>query len=193
MDIISNNLVEVSTDTIDTAFEDLFKAHFKALHAYAYAIVKDEIIAEEVVQSVFLRLWEKRSSLTVHTSIKAFLYRSVYNESLNYHKHQKVKSAYHQHQRYVRGNDSGDDSSNRVQMKDLEGRLELALNKLPEACRTIFQMSRFEELKYREIAEQLNISIKTVENQMGKALRILRLELVDFLPILFLIVNLFRL
>lgn len=193
MDIISNNLVEESTDIIDAAFEDIFKTHFKALYAYAYTIVKDEIIAEEVVQSVFLRLWEKRLGLTVHTSIKAFLYRSVYNESLNYHKHQKVKAAYQQHQVYIRGNDVGDDPSDRVQMKDLERRLEFAMNKLPEACRTIFQMSRFENLKYREIAEQLNISIKTVENQMGKALKILRMELVDFLPLLFLIVNLYRL
>lgn len=193
MNIISNNLVEESTDMIDANFEDLFKTHFKALHAYAYTIVKDEVIAEEIVQSIFLKLWEKRSNLTIHTSIKAFLYRSVYNESLNYHKHQKVKSSFQQHHVYVRGNELDDDSSNRVQLKELEGQLRHALNKLPEGCRTIFQMSRFEDLKYREIADHLNISIKTVENQMGKALRILRAELVDFLPLLFLIVNFYQL
>lgn len=185
--------MEESTDTIDAAFEDLFKAHFKGLHAYAYTIVKNEVIAEEIVQSIFLKLWEKRSALTIHTSIKAFLYRSVYNESLNYHKHEKVKFSFQQHEVYTRGNELDDDSSNRVQLKELEVQLQRALNKLPEGCRTIFQMSRFEDLKYREIADHLNISIKTVENQMGKALRILRAELVDFLPLLFLIVNFYQL
>lgn len=185
--------MEESTDTIDAAFEDLFKAHFKGLHAYAYTIVKNEVIAEEIVQSIFLKLWEKRSNLTIHTSIKAFLYRSVYNESLNYHKREKVKFTFLQHEVYTRGNELDDDSSNRVQLKELEVQLQRALNKLPEGCRTIFQMSRFEDLKYREIADHLNISIKTVENQMGKALRILRTELVDFLPLLFLIVNFYQL
>jgi RNA polymerase sigma-70 factor (ECF subfamily) len=66
----------------------------------------------------------------------------------------------------------------------LEGRLQKAMNELPEQCRTIFQLSRFEQLKYKEIAESLGISIKTVENQMGKALRILRLKLVEYLPFL---------
>jgi RNA polymerase sigma-70 factor (ECF subfamily) len=68
-------------------------------------------------------------------------------------------------------------------LKELEGRLEQAMNELPEQCRTIFQLSRFEELRYREIANFLGISIKTVENQMGKALKILRVKLVDFLPL----------
>jgi RNA polymerase sigma-70 factor (ECF subfamily) len=70
-----------------------------------------------------------------------------------------------------------------LQLKELEGRLAEAMNDLPEQCRTIFQLSRFEELRYREIADRLGLSIKTVENQMGKALKILRVKLVDFLPL----------
>ncbi len=82
-------------------------------------------------------------------------------------------------------------ATDRLKLKELEEKLDIALKELPEQCRTIFQMSRFEELKYLEIADKLGISVKTVENQMGKALRILRLKLVDFLPtILVLLLNL---
>lgn len=174
---------------IDETFESVFKTHYKALHAYAYTILRDDLAAEEVVQNQFLKLWERRENLLIHTSLKAFLYRSVYHDSLNYIKHQKVKLKYQQHRAYSMKNETGQSPSSRLQVRELEKRLHEALNRLPEGCRTVFQMSRFEELKYREIADQLNISIKTVENQMGKALKILRRELVDFLPILILLLN----
>lgn len=173
----------------DEAFEDMFKAHYKALHAYASTILNDESAAEEIVQDRFLKLWEKREELTIHTSVKAFLYRSIYHDSLNYLKHQKVKLKYQQHRTYSMKNETAHSPSNKMQAKELEERLHAALNRLPEGCRTVFQLSRFEDLKYREIADQLNISIKTVENQMGKALKNLRLELMDFLPILVLLLN----
>ena len=73
-------------------------------------------------------------------------------------------------------------TAHHLELKELEQRLDKALKELPEKCRTIFQMSRFEELKYQEIADRLQLPLKTVENQMGKALRLLRLKLVDFLP-----------
>jgi RNA polymerase sigma-70 factor (ECF subfamily) len=77
-------------------------------------------------------------------------------------------------------------AAEKLKLKQLEEKLDQALKELPEQCRTIFQMSRFEELKYLEIAGKLGISVKTVENQMGKALKLLRLKLVDFLPVLML-------
>ncbi|TKC13309.1 RNA polymerase sigma-70 factor [Pedobacter polaris] len=169
----------------DQSFEHLFKAHYKALHAYANMILKDLDLAEEIVQNMFLRFWEKRDLLNVETSIKAYLYKSIYNDSLNYLKHEKVKVKY---QDFTKNTTSelSESAAAKIELTELQFNLRIALNELPEQCRTIFQMSRFEELKYREIAEQLGISIKTVENQMGKALKILRLKLVDFL-ILFLI------
>jgi RNA polymerase sigma-70 factor (ECF subfamily) len=84
-------------------------------------------------------------------------------------------------------NDQRENTSDKLVLGELQDRLQVAINELPEQCRTIFQMSRFEELKYREIAGELGLSIKTVENQMGKALRILREKLVDFLPVLLLL------
>lgn len=162
------------------AFEQLFKTHYKALHAYANLILKDMELAEEVVQNMFLKFWEKRELLNVETSMKAYLYKSIYNDSLNYLKHEKVKLKYQDFAMHTTDHLT-DTASAKVELSELEIRLREALNELPEQCRTIFQLSRFEELKYREIADRLNISIKTVENQMGKALKLLRIKLVDFL------------
>ena len=174
--------------TDEKVFEQVFKTHFKALHSYAYTILKDDAIAEEMVQNVFFKLWEKKEQLDIQTSLKAYLYKAVYHESLNYLKHQKVKSV---HQAYAMH--STDHTSNLAEKKllqgELENKLQMAMNDLPEQCRTIFQLSRFDELKYREIADTLGLSVKTVENQMGKALKILRSKLVEFLPTIIAFIN----
>src|SRR5690554_1480292 len=78
----------------ETAFEEAFKSNFKALHAYAYSVLRDEPMAEEIVQNVFLKLWENRERMAIHTSLRAYLYKSVYHESLNYLKHKKVQRRY---------------------------------------------------------------------------------------------------
>lgn len=167
----------------DQRFERLFKSHYRELHAYAHTMLQDEDSAEEIVQSMFLRFWEKRDMLNIQTSIRAYLYRAVYNDTMNHLKHQKIKTKYQDFT--VRSmNDSHEPASAKVELSQLEQKIQEALNDLPEHCRTIFQMSRFEELKYREIAERLDLSIKTVENQMGKALKILRLKLADYLTLL---------
>lgn len=164
----------------DLSFEALFKTHYKALHAYANVILKDEIDAEEIVQQMFLKFWEKRSLLEVQVSLKAYLYKCVYHDSLNYLKHQKIKTKYQEFTLHTTSKESGS-AAQYLELKELQEQISLALNELPEQCRTIFQMSRFEDLKYREIAAALGISIKTVENQMGKALKMMRLKLADFL------------
>ncbi len=164
----------------EAAFEQVYKNNYKNLHAYVFTMLKDEMMAEEMVQNVFYRIWERPENLTISGSIEAYLYRAVHNETLNYLKHLKVRS---EHRLFVshRRQEEAEGASKKIQVKELEGRLRQALNELPEQCRTIFQMSRFEELRYREIAVKLGISVKTVENQMGKALRILRMKLVDFM------------
>jgi RNA polymerase sigma-70 factor (ECF subfamily) len=168
-----------------SAYENAFKSHFKALHSYAYSIVKDDIMAEEMVQNVFFKLWKNREGIDIHQSLIAYLYRSVYYESLNHLRHEKTKAEYRSHA--ARNTSNAESASEKVKLNELRSHLEAAIKKLPEQCRTIFQMSRFEELKYLEIAAKLGISPKTVENQMGKALRILRTELTDFLPIIILL------
>ncbi|HEY0272383.1 MAG TPA: RNA polymerase sigma-70 factor [Chitinophaga sp.] len=167
-------------------FEALFRRHFKNLYAYACSMLHDEVMAEEMVQNVFCKLWEKGADLRIQQSITAYLYRAVYHECLNYIRHLKVRAA---HQSFSKHHQSPvvDSSASRVQLHELQVKLEAALQQLPEKCRVVFQLSRFEDLRYQEIADRLQISVKTVENQMGKALRILRTELVDFLPLLLLL------
>ena len=163
--------------------EDAFKAHFQGLLRYAHTIIRDELMAEEMVQNVFYKLWKNREDMAIDKSLAAYLYRSVYNECLNYLKHLKVKAAYQAHA--ARAMENLNNAADKLRLRELEEKLEIALRELPEQCRTIFQMSRFEELKYMEIAGRLGISVKTVENQMGKALKLLRGKLADFLPIFF--------
>lgn len=167
----------------EEVFESVFKQHFNNLHAYAFTILKDAVSAEEVVQSLFLKLWEKKDVLNIQTSLKSYLYRATYNDCMNILKHLQVRQRHQDHVSYFHDRTS-ENASSRLQENELKNELQKAINLLPEKCRTIFQMSRFEELKYQEIADQLDISIKTVENQMGKALKILRHALADYLPLL---------
>lgn len=170
-----------NTDTT-AVFEQVFKEHFKNLHAYACSILKDSDDAEEMVQNVFYKLWEKKDKIGELQSVPAYLYRSVHNECMNFVKHEKVKMAYEAHAVH-HGNIASRPEDN-ADTKQLEKRIGEALADLPEQCRTIFQMSRFEELKYREIADKMGLSVKTVENQMGKALKILRTKLADYISVI---------
>ena len=166
----------------DREFDRIYTDHYPALHQYAYTMLNDRVLAEEMVHQVFLKILEKGGQVNVHTSFKAYLYRAVHNECLNYFKHQKVKQV-HQEYAVAEYGTPAESASGSMQYKELETRLHMAINELPEQCRTVFQLSRFEELKYAEIALQLGISIKTVENQISKALKRLRVQLADYLPL----------
>jgi RNA polymerase sigma-70 factor, ECF subfamily len=185
---VDNTNTNLLTKRDVTTFEQVFKAHFKSLHAYAIAILKDEAEAEEIVQQVFFNLWERNENLNIAGPVNAYLYRAVHNASLNYLKHQKVKANHRLYVAYSMKNEV-QQPVKKTDAAELEKKIHSALNELPEQCRTIFQMSRFDELKYREIAGKLDLSVKTVENQMGKALRILRIKLAEFLVFLAVILN----
>ena len=101
-------------------FEMLFKTHFKSLYAYAYTIVKDEMAAEEMVQNVFLRIWEKKGGVDIQTPALAYLYKSVYHESLNYLKHQKIKARYQVHVMQQTNNHNDQGASRKILVKELE-------------------------------------------------------------------------
>ncbi len=170
-------------DRDEHTFGQLFKAHFKQLRNYSFSFVQEQALAEDIVQTVFFKLWERIEVLNFSDSVAAYLYRAVYNESLNALKHSKVRRVHRSWlNRHMK--DHSDSANKKVQLDELERQLRAAIGELPEQCRTIFQLSRYEELRYREIGSRLGISVKTVENQMGKALKILRSRLVDFLPLL---------
>ena len=171
-----------------TAFEMVFRTFYQPLCNYAYSFVQDRDAAEEIVQSTFLNVWEKGDNLVIHTGIKPYLYAMVRNASLNVIKHEKIKQQ-HANLELAVADRSIESVTHTVLASELETRIQLAMEKLPQQCRLVFKLSRFEELKYAEIAEHLDISIKTVENQMGKALRIMREELKDYIPLFIAVLN----
>lgn len=164
----------------ESAFEEMYKAHYRAMHAYAFSLLQTEEDAAEIVQHIFLKLWDKKGALIIQSSLKAYLYRMVHNDCMNFINHEKVKSRFQKEKIYTM-QPQNESANKKILLGQLEERLSQALKELPEQCRTIFQLSRFEDLKYREIAQQLGIAEKTVENQMGKALKLMRTKLSDFL------------
>jgi len=169
-----------------TVYEMYFRTYYQPLCQYAYTFVNDKDEAEEIVQNTFLSLWEKKQAIEIRTSLKSYLYSMVRNACLNVIKHEKIKLRHAQEQ-LATGELATDSVADNMLGNELEVRIQAAVQKLPEQCRLIFKLSRFEELKYAEIATQLNLSIKTVENQMGKALRMMREELKDYMPLILLI------
>lgn len=165
-----------------------FKTYYQPLCNYAYSFVQDREEAEEIVQSTFMSVWEKKEAIEIKTSLKSYLYTMVRNASLNVIKHQKVKQK-HAVEEVAVASSSIESVSHHILSQELEARILAALEKLPEQCRLIFKLSRFEELKYAEIADQLNLSVKTVENQMGKALKIMREQLREYLPLILILMN----
>jgi RNA polymerase sigma-70 factor, ECF subfamily len=189
MELNDTHFIGLLAKRDESAFETIFKDNFKKLQSYAITIVSDENVAEEMVQNVFFKLWDRVEKINIQSSIAAYLYRAVYNESCNYLKHQKVKQGFFNYTKHAMSDISTEKASKKILVTELEQRIKNALNNLPEQCRTVFQLSRFEELKYQQIADTLGISIKTVEAQMGKALKIMRVKLVDYLPLVFLFLN----
>ncbi|SHH85507.1 RNA polymerase sigma-70 factor, ECF subfamily [Chryseolinea serpens] len=188
MEVSVDQLITTLKSGDITAFEMLFRTYYQPLCNYAYTFVQDRDEAEEIVQSTFLNVWEKRDNLSIHTGVKPYLYAMVRNASLNVLKHEKIKQQ-HVTMELAVAERSVESVTRTVMASELETKIYKAMDKLPEQCRLVFKLSRFEELKYSEIAEQLDISIKTVENQMGKALKIMRDQLKDYLPLLIVLMN----
>lgn len=157
-------------------FEFLFRSSYASLVNYTKTILKDTDTAEEIVQDLFYVLWRDRKKLKITTSVKGYLFRAVYNKSMHYIEHRKVVQ---EHVKKTKTNISIDmnDPVEILKYKELHEKIAVLIAKLPERCARIFCMNRFEGLKYAEIADELSISVKTVEANMGKALKKFRNEL----------------
>ncbi len=179
-----NEIVELLKADDTGAFERLFKHYYQPLCRYAVTMLHKQDDAEEVVQEVMVKLWEGRKNLQISLSLKSFLYRMVHNSCITDIRKGKVRNMHAVHVK-THGEVLSDDASAPLQKSELERMIAGAIDELPEQCRLVFKLSRFEQMKYAEIAQHLNISVKTVENHMGKALRMLRESLKDYLILIF--------
>jgi RNA polymerase sigma-70 factor, ECF subfamily len=182
-----------SPEKIDEkVFETLFRQHFYALVSFSSHLIFDTDAAKDIVHNVFINLWENRNNIHLESSLRSWLFTSVRNRSLNYLRDNKKFIRNSKEIETGAGPDTGYDE-NQASSAELEGRVRAALDRLPEACRRIFIMIRFDGLKYRETAEKLGISQKTIETQMSRAFKILREELKDIVKILLIIFILWNL
>lgn len=160
-------------------FEQLFKAHFVTLCRFARQYVQDEDTAQDICQKVFIQLWQKREQIDPKQSIVSYLFTAVKNRCLNHIRdHKKYRSK-------VLDLDLAQEEWSFQQdlfiEEELKASIAAALSELPEKCRKVFEMSRYQQMTYKEIAEELEISPKTVEAHMSKAIKSLRIHLKDYL------------
>jgi len=162
----------------ETALRRIFDRYYAALLGDVYRIVPDEATCEDLAQEVFVELWKKRSELDIHTSLRAYLRRAAVNRALNYLKSSRRFSFEDTRNAADSADTSERDISVKHEQDTLEEALHAAIDTLPEKCRIVFSLSRFESMSHREISEHLGISVKTIENQITKAMKTLRQILV---------------
>ncbi|OQP54402.1 RNA polymerase sigma-70 factor [Niastella populi] len=183
----SNDALMLVIKDDGAAFEQFFKQHFASLcawcrHKYGF----DTDIAKEVVHTAFIKLWKNRGALSPDMPIKAFLHKVIMNTSHDILRHAKVRERF---ERFVQQRHESETSTpqQNFEAKKLKADIDSAVSELPDQMRTIFELSRYGGLKYAEIARQLNVSVNTVETQMSRALKKLRIKLAGYLTLFFII------
>ena len=163
------------------AFDAVFRANYAALVGSAERILGRRDVAEEIVQDVMLELWRRRETLAVEDSLRGYLFRATRNRSLNHLRHGAIEKRAEPELAAIRA-ESGSSAHAALVEEEIEVAVKRAVADLPARCREVFELSRVHGLRYSEIATTLGISVKTVEAQMGKALRLLRERLAQWLP-----------
>ena len=170
------------------SFRNIFNEYFKPLCHLSLHYLEDNDEANEVVQAAFVKLWEIRHELNADSNLRNFLFTLVKNNCLNILKRRQILLKHHEkikwiemHYQYESLASIGGDF---LEYNELKEKIDISIQKLPEHCRIVFEMSRFDDLKNREIAEKLGVTQKTVEAHLTKALKILRNDLKEYLPIL---------
>lgn len=164
-----------------SVFEELFSRFYSPLCRFAFRLVNDREVAEDLVQEVFVKYWQRSEFLPPDVNPKAYLFQAVHNQALNHLSSQK-KKVYPGEEAFLHI-ESGTNTDTGLMYEDLQKAIDHGLEQLSPVCKSVFLMSRNEEMTYQEIAGALEISLKTVEAHMSKALRILRKHLVSFLSI----------
>jgi RNA polymerase sigma-70 factor (ECF subfamily) len=164
----------------EDAFDVVFRAHYALLVGFVERMVRQREVAEEIAQDVLLELWKRREGFVLEVSLRAYLFKAARNRALNHLRHERVARLGESHA-------AGDAvveplSVTRLVDEEIDLAVREAVRGLPERCREVFELSRVQGLRYGEIAAVMGISVKTVEAQMGKALRVLRERLAPWLP-----------
>jgi len=173
----------------DAAIEYLFKKYYSYLCIIANRVLKNQETSEDIVQEVFCDLWKKRGNFKIKSSVQYYLRKATVNKTLNYIRDNKF--IYDDDDKQFEFVPDSYSIELNLEKEELEKRIHEGIDRLPEKARMVFQLSRFEHLSYKEIAEKLGISIKTVENHISKALKLLRVHLKPYTDkILLIIINL---
>ncbi|MFW5877474.1 MAG: RNA polymerase sigma-70 factor [bacterium] len=165
----------------EEAFNFFFQRYNSILYSYAFKVMNDSEEAKEVVQNVFLRLWEKREKISIDRSVRSYLLRCIYNECFNVIKHRKIRFRAMDALKNDLLRTSGENKINFCGNFELYELVRETVNTLPPRRKKVFVLSRYQQLKNREIAEEMNISSKTVENHITKAIKIFRVALLDYI------------
>ena len=163
-------------------FEEIYRQYYSPLCFYCMRYVGDIEEAKEIVQGLFLKIWIMRNELSINTNVKSYLYKAVQNSALNHLHQQKAKQKYIIDKAHF-PTQMSENGQLKLEEEELKKLIKRAVLKLPEKRREIFELSRYENMKYAQIAEHLTISVKTVEAQMSKSLKYLRQVLKEYLPV----------
>ncbi len=175
VDYTDDQILELLNNQDEKGIEVLFKKYYEPLCLSGYRYIRDKQTIEDLVQELFFDLWKKRAGINVKSSLGSYLRTAVRNRALNYIKAQRIDFA--DEDEIVSFTSEDTNSQEDLETIELETFINGVIDSLPEKCRMVFVLSRHEELSYKEIAEKLDISTKTVENQISKALKILREQL----------------
>lgn len=177
VDALEARLAELQRTNGEAFMQELFRAFYRPLGNVVFRVVQDRAVAEDLLQDVFMRIWNGRDSLTISSTYKAYFYRAAMNAALRHVEQQKRQVSWDDANLAEPGRDT---TAEHLEGQEAEQLVATALEALPPQCRAVFLMSRQEGMSYQQIAEALEVAPKTVENQMGKALRIMREKLSGF-------------
>jgi RNA polymerase sigma-70 factor (family 1) len=171
-----------------TAFSFIFTTYYADLVMFSTTFTKDIDSAEEIVQNIFVEFWENRCDYTINTSLKSYLLKTVQNKCIDWIRHMKIRQKYNDN---VVENTViiENDTENYILRSELEYNIDLALSQLPVEVAEAFRLNRYDGLKYHEIAKEQNVSVRTIEVRIGKALNLLRKLLKDFLVTVLIVIH----
>ncbi|WP_430936759.1 RNA polymerase sigma-70 factor [Saccharicrinis sp. 156] len=164
------------------AFQEIFMRYYQQLVVFASKLVYDLDQSRDIVQEVIVNFYEKRDNIQIHTSLKAHLYQSVRNRCLNYLKREQTIRTHHSNI-FEERKEHHQEFKDLMEETELENRIYHVINSLPKQCQKIFEMSRFDGKSNADIAEELNISKRTVETQISNALKKIRIKFFDHMTV----------